>query len=190
MSKHQELRQLLFRLLKSNLPVQTFEAKVVSVDKDSLTCELAPTDEAPTLFDARLNAVVDSQESYAIMFPKVDSIVLASVINNDPKDVYIVAISEIESLEVRIGEMTVKHDSNGHVFNGGEMGGLVITPTLRQELERSNELIGSLLDVINGAPVLEPGNGAASNLQVALKEAINGKSLGNYSEIENEKVKH
>jgi hypothetical protein len=190
MGKHQELRELLFKLLKGNIPTQTVEAKVTSVDKEHRTCELEPTDGSPALYEARLTSVVDDQVNYLVTYPKEGSIVLATVINNDPKDVHVLAIGEVESIEMKIGSMSLFQNAEGHVFNGGGNGGMVITPTLRDELNKTNELVEALVQVINGAPVPEPGNSAPSALQTSLKAAIIGKQLGDYSQIENNKVKH
>lgn len=190
MSQGREIRTLLFELLKQNLPVQCMEATVKSVDKERRTCLLVPNDGGPELFDARLTAIVDNQESYMAMYPEPGSIVLATVINNDPKDVYVLAISEIESLEIKIGESTVKSSAEGHIFNGGSLGGMTITPTLRAELDKTNAVVKSLLDVINGPQLTTLPVGYPDPVQVAMKSAVMGKEIGDFSSIENEKVKH
>ena len=76
------------------------------------------------------------------------------------------------------------------VIDGGENGGLTITPKLVDELGKTNSLLQAFITVISGATVPEPGNGSPSALQIALKGAITGKQLGDYSEIENTKIKH
>lgn len=75
-------------------------------------------------------------------------------------------------------------------FNEGKNGGLCITPTLTQELEKNNEILQGILQIFTGGSILEPGNGAASALQMALKAVLAGKKIGNFSTIENQKVKH
>jgi hypothetical protein len=82
------------------------------------------------------------------------------------------------------------HEADLILYNGGDNGGLVITPKLVEELDRTNELLTALINTINGSPIPEPGNSAPSALQTALKTAIATKSLGDYSAIENEKIKH
>ena len=76
------------------------------------------------------------------------------------------------------------------IINGGNNGGMTITPTLRAELEKNNAILQALLNVINGAPIPEPGQGAPSALQSALSGAVTGRQVGDFSNIENDKVKH
>jgi len=75
-------------------------------------------------------------------------------------------------------------------FNGGRNGGMAITPELVSQLNKTNELLQSVLSVILGAPVPEPGSGNPSALQAALKTAVYGKELGNYSKVENLSITH
>ncbi len=75
-------------------------------------------------------------------------------------------------------------------LNGGENGGLTITPTLVQELNKNNQVLQAILSVLTGTPITEPGNGSPSALQTALSTALSGKELGDFSKIENEKITH
>jgi hypothetical protein len=75
-------------------------------------------------------------------------------------------------------------------FNGGSNGGLAITPTLINELNKTNAILQAIVNIINGASIPEPGNGAASALQTALKTAITNKNLGDFSQVENKKITH
>jgi len=75
-------------------------------------------------------------------------------------------------------------------FNGGENGGLTITPELVTQLNKTNELLQAVLTVLSGTPIPEPGNGSPSALQAALKAAVAGKQLGDYTSIENPKITH
>lgn len=76
------------------------------------------------------------------------------------------------------------------IINGGNNGGMTITPTLRAELQKNNAILQALLNVINGAPIPEPGQGSPSALQSALSGAVTGRQVGDFSQIENDKVKH
>lgn len=72
----------------------------------------------------------------------------------------------------------------------GTYGGLTKTQELQTQLNKTNDLLTQILNIINGSTVTEPGNGAPSALQAALKVAITGKSLGDYSNIENSHITH
>ena len=76
------------------------------------------------------------------------------------------------------------------VFNGGENDGLTNTTELKTQLDKTNELLQAVITVLTGSPIPEPGNGSPSALQTALKAAITGKELGDYSQIEDTKITH
>ena len=61
---------------------------------------------------------------------------------------------------------------------------------LKTQLNKNNILLAHIMAIINGPPVTEPGNGAPSALQIALKSAISSDQLGDFSNIENPNVKH
>ena len=75
-------------------------------------------------------------------------------------------------------------------FNDGSLGGLTKTKELQTQINKLNMLVSHLVTVITGAPVPEPGSGAASALQAALKAAIAADSVGDFSDIENKKITH
>ena len=154
-------------------PPELFPAKVTSVNEANLTIDVEPIGE-PELFDVRLKAGVDNVTDGIVHFPKVGSIVLCSMVANSKQDAVVMFTSSVDKV----------------LMFGGENGGLTITPKLVDELNKTNELLNALLDVIKGAPVMEPGNGSPSALQTQLNAVLADKELGDYSEIENEKVKH
>lgn len=75
-------------------------------------------------------------------------------------------------------------------FNDGDNGGLCNTPTLKEQLDKTNDLIDAIVQIINGAPIPEPGNGSVSAFQAALKAALIGQELGDFSNIEDDTIKH
>ena len=108
-----------------------------------------------------------------VITPVPGSSVIVSRIG-DSDELFVVMFSEVESI----------------VIDGGENGGLTIAPTLVQELNKNNELLQAIITVLSGPQIPEPGNGSPSALQTALKGAISGKKLGDFSNIENKKIKH
>ena len=75
-------------------------------------------------------------------------------------------------------------------FNDGSLGGLTKTLELQKQINKLNTLVSHLVTIINGANIPEPGSGAASALQAALKGAIAADSVGDFSNIENKKITH
>jgi len=166
------LRQAILELIRTNTPRQVTICKVVAIDEEKLTCTVQELESGQELFQVRLNAASTALQT--VLIPAVDSIVLVALIGNNRQSRFVAMVSEVDKI----------------YLNGGENGGLTITPKLVEELNKTNELLASLINIINGTPVPEPGNGSPSALQTALKNAIVTKSLGDYSAIENQKIKH
>lgn len=174
------VRKMLREFVADMLPSQTIVCQVVSVDEVKLTCTATDLVGEVDLYSIRLNAAV--MEKKLAIIPAVGSYILVGVINNNPQARYMISASEIDKLVVD-AKISV-------VINGGKNGGMCITPKLVTELEKTNQLLTGIITIINGSPITEPGNGAPSALQAALNGAISGKALGDYSQVENEKVKH
>lgn len=102
-----------FRKLKQR-DVDTFIAKVVSVDKVKGTCTV--TADKIDFFDVQLSAVVDDNQNNFYLFPKVGSWVLVSPINEDIHRLYVEAYSEIESLTLVIETVTFRVDETGFLL--------------------------------------------------------------------------
>ena len=143
-------------------------ATVKSVEDDR-SCTITTVESEIEISGVRLQAAL-SADSGVYFKPKVGSNVLV-VASLYP---FVCLTADTESVEI----------------NGSQFGGLTKTPELKSQLDKTNSLLQGIINVINGAPVTEPGNGAPSVLQISLKSAIAGKQLGSYDDIENENVKH
>lgn len=167
-------RDVLLKLMREyfKAPVQVFPGIVKSVDDVKMTCVVEPTD-GPELYDVRLKAAIDEVKDGAVEFPKENSTVLVGMIGNDANTCYIVACSEVTKV----------------IYFGGENGGLVNWPEVKEELDKNNEILEAILSVITGAPINQPG-GAPSALQAALNGAVAGMDVGNFDDKEDEKVLH
>lgn len=143
-------------------------AKVVTVN-DNRTAKVKFIDTDFEIDQVKLQAVPGLSEGIYIK-PAVGSDVVVMWL--DSKNPVIVLTGSVESISLL----------------GDELGGLVNAKELKEQLDKTNDLLNSLLDIINGSPVTEPGNGAPSALQVALKSAITAKELGTYDKIENAKI--
>jgi hypothetical protein len=121
---------------------------------------------------ASLGTDDDSKKGIVITPTSGSSVIVSRIGESD--ELFVEMFSEVESV----------------VFDGGENGGLTITPKLVQELNKNNELLQAIVTVLSGTLIPEPGSGSPSALQTALKGAITGKQLGDFSEIENTKIKH
>ncbi|MDN3673074.1 hypothetical protein QWY99_08440 [Flavobacterium branchiarum] len=102
-----------FRKLKKR-DVDTFPAVVVSVDKEKGTCVIAV--DGLELPDVQLSAIFDGSDKMFYLFPKIDSSVLVSPINEDLHRLYVEAYSEIESLDLNIEQVRFQVDQDGFLL--------------------------------------------------------------------------
>jgi len=97
--------------------VDTFIAQVVSVDKNKGICKIKDDDIEYT--DVRLSAVIDTKGNRFYIFPKANSLVLVSPIQEDLKQLYVEEYSEIDAVEIEIGGVKFVADSNGFLMRKG-----------------------------------------------------------------------
>lgn len=94
--------------------VDTFPAKVVSVDKENGTCKV--NDEQIDYTDVQLSATVEKNGKRFYLFPKVGSYVLVSPINEDIHRLYVEFFSEIEDFDLKIGDTQLQIDDEGFLL--------------------------------------------------------------------------
>ena len=135
-----------FRKLKQR-DVDTFPVKVLSVDKSAGTCKV--TDDELEYTDVRLSAVIDGNDKKFYLFPKVGSSVLVSPINEDLKNLYVEAYSEIDGLDLKIDGVHFNIDKDGFL--------------LKKENETLKKLMADLITAIK-AMKFTTNNGPTINL--------------------------
>ena len=147
---------------------------VKSVNEDTGTCVVLLTvndDEAPT--EGIMLSAVSMNSNGFILYPAVGSNVVVGEVDGPGKWCLL-----------KCSNLTKVH------LNGDSLGGLTKTLELKTQINKLNSLVTHLVAVINGAAIPEPGSGASSALQIALKAAITADSVGDFSNIENINVKH
>jgi len=158
-------------IIKDNTPVMVTEGTVTKVDKVANTCNIE-RDQLPELFKVRLNPVLEAGTNVITVYPQVGSKVLCLLVNNDPNDAYVLALTDIDEI----------------IINGGANGGLTITPALVTELGKNNEYVETLKDATKAIALaldaLVPGT------STVFDATMSTVTPGDYSEIENEKIKH
>lgn len=96
-------------------------------------CNAMPLDGTAEFTDVRLNAVTSSSAGI-IITPAVDSIVVVNQIST--VDSYISQFSEIEKIEIEIGDFKIRLNANEMVFNEGSLG----LPKIDKLIEKINRL--------------------------------------------------
>ena len=181
----------LAQAVKNGLPQQCRVVEVTAVDTATWTATVLPVDSDAELHDVRLRASGDGAELGVLVVPKVGTTALLQLIGNDPNLAYLTQVDQAERVLVRgTGGGWLEVTGAGLKLNGDQFGELVKLPDLVHELNKNNQLLAALLAVINTAPIPEAGNGAPSALQLAMKNAVAGKLLGDFSNLGNPNVTH
>lgn len=164
--------------VKQSDKVEFIPCSVESVDPSTRTCSCVAIggDAVIEIPNVLLMADVDDG---ILLLPTVGSTVF--VVYSTYNQPFVCLFSQVDQIIFTAGSIK---------FNDGSFGGLTKTPELRTNLDKTNDLLTALIDIINGPPIPEPGSGAPSALQTALKAAIAGQALGIYTDIENEIITH
>lgn len=143
-------------------------ARVISVDKEAFTCDVALLNEEPDLYGVSLN--VEHSEQGLIAFPKVDSIVVVNYLNRD--NAFVALTSEVDSVQI----------------HGNRFGGLIKVEELRKELDKTNAVVNALVNSLKSFTPVSGDGGAA--LKAFATSQIGAKQVGSWDKLENEEVNH
>lgn len=170
------------------------EGKIVSVDETAFTCivslQSTNSDGSTTntnYYDVPLKVLIGSQASL-IEIPAVNSDCTLCFRDNNIQRPQLYQIDQCSKILIKIGDKTLQVDTNGFVFNGGSTG-MVKADVLKTESEKDKAILDALLQIITGAPIPEPGLGAPSAFQAALTAVLTGKTSGDWTTLQNDKIK-
>jgi hypothetical protein len=150
---------------------------VKSVELDTNTCVVTP-------FNSRFvsdipGVLLQADVSDGVEFiPTIDSTVMVMwSLQNSP---YVAMYSELENINMSCNDVIKLQD--------GSFGGLTKTQELKTQLDKTNAVLQAVVDSLSSwTPVPSDGGAALKAFFVA---AVAGKTKGDYSDIENEKVTH
>ena len=109
--------------------------------------------------------------------------------DKDGKVVATIKMLNSGNIEIELkGDYKIKTEGNIEL-NGSDFGGLIKIEELKMQLQKNTAILNGILGTLK-APVTEPGNGAPSVFQAALIGAVGAMQAGDFSNIENKKVKH
>ncbi|CAD0004454.1 hypothetical protein [Flavobacterium chungangense] len=135
--------------------VDTFPAKVISVDKEQGTCMVS--DDQIKYTDVQLSSVIDGNKNKFFLFPTVGSSVLVSPIKEDIKRLYVESYSEIESLDLQINTVQFRITEAGFL--------------LKKENETLKGLVSDLLTAVENMSFLVTTTGGAGNTTTLVNAA-------------------
>jgi hypothetical protein len=158
---------------------------IESVDMQDKSCQVQPLDQTKGVIRVELMAetgdgiLIEPAKDSTIVF--IYSRLIAPVA---------VQFSKIDSVFILAKGSRFKIYDQGIELMGAKYGGLTKTLELKEQLNKTTTLLQHLISIITGPPINEPGSGSPSALQAALSAAIASDALGDFSDIENPKVKH
>lgn len=181
MSKTKDNIRRAFEALHLGFP-QNLPAKVKEVSGETCTLDF----EGLEIYDVKLRASENGEESKFLLKPKVGSWVMMSRIQHSKK-FFVSMVSEVDEVFIT---------SNLTQFNSGEFGGLIKIKELVGKVNALESDINSLKDIfLNWTPSSNDG-GLALKTAIAINPTPNssyaGKKLSNtkVEELENKKVTH
>jgi hypothetical protein len=154
------------------------------------TCSVR-IDETLTVTDVRLRAVINTNAEQVLLTPKAGSYVLVvDLSGGNHRDLAVIACSEVEEVNIRIGNTTAVINAGGMVFNGGENGGMVKLQelqdnldSLKQYVEAINSALPSAFSAVGAGTAANGATGATS-----YQGAMAGQTV-HLKDMENEKIK-
>ncbi|MDR1370942.1 MAG: hypothetical protein LBJ72_12595 [Dysgonamonadaceae bacterium] len=162
-----------------------FPSQVEKVEGSTCTVNLGEF----LVSEVRLRAVINDNNEQLFIKPKEGSYVLvADLSGGDFRQLAVIAYSEVEAINIKIGEITIDIDEQEIAINGGKLDGLVKINDLLSKLNTIEKDINNLKKVFSTwVPV--PNDGGSS-----LKGAISSWSGSELTEtkkadIENKKIK-
>ena len=185
MSKEaQEFRSKIEQMIKESAET-TFSGEVVSVDEAEKSCVVQVGN--INIEDVRLNSIIQADLKSFSIVPAPKSKVLLTRIGLS-NEMCIVQYSEIDKVLIEIGEQSFEMNKDGFLFNKGENKGLIIIDELTKNLEKLTARVDTIYDGLSKLSPDPPQAGSAS-VTSGLK-AIVSPAKEDFSNIENEKVKH
>lgn len=125
--------------------IVTFPAVVQSVNEASKTINVIDIDELE-FEDVRLASAEDDKKS-VIIFPKVKSTVLVSIIGNDENTLFVSKVNEVDKIEGTIETVNFTVDSSGYKVTKGDQNLLTIFNDMIDELNKIRVIQGRTINV-------------------------------------------
>jgi hypothetical protein len=176
MTAEQAFLALFERFAKGKISPTITVGTVASVDAQEDTCEVE-RDGQPTLYDVRLNAIVDTLGTQVTVYPAVGSYVMCIAV--DSQDYVIIKTSAIDKIKIN-GDI---------VINGGDNGGMVKAPDLETQLNKLTVRVDGIINALSNSPTVPQDGGAAYKASIVTAlQLLTDKE--DFSDIQDLKVTH
>jgi hypothetical protein len=187
MKEQEELRKLLRGFGATDV---LFPAVVTAVDKIEDSCDIEAEGEYT---DVKLRSLIEATGNRIVIYPKIGSMVLCGRLSNS-NSIYVLKVSEIEEIYIKIDNTDVVLNGNEIVFNKGLNQGMVITPYLVARLNFIENAFNQLLNSYNNHThqVSTAGSATAQTGSTTSLTPSGGSDVTEtiLTDIENTKIKH
>lgn len=140
----EQLIELIRKVMIKNMPVMSSTGIVSNIDEDKRVCDIKVSDEI-TLFECRLNAIIDSYDSNVMIVPKDGSQVAYTLVENQDTNAIVIGYTEIDKVIVKIGSLSVGIEAESVKIDGGDTGKISIL----NKSQNLSKLLSELIDEIN-----------------------------------------
>lgn len=177
-----EFNKLIGQRIKELLPVQTVWAVCKSVDWESKTMTATGQSDSLDYEDVSLGV------GWQYLKPKVKTICLLGIEENNPANAFLIDAFEIEEMELKDATGFKLHLKAGKLtINGDAYSGLVKAPELKQQLDKNTAILQMIQEVFTNWVAVPNDGGAALKTLAAQFTSLVRADLSN---IENENIKH
>lgn len=181
------LRTIIRSLAKDTTGAAVMVCQVTAVDSDRRTVDVQPLDEGAPMLGVGLQANQEST-SGLVAIPREGSYVVVAKFSGYEAGV-VVLMDDIESVEVTIGDYSMKMDDQGIVLNGGTQHGMVKIDSLVTRLNLIEQDLNTLKKVFSTGwiPVAQDGGAALKSAASVWAGQELTKTIRN--DMENQDVK-
>ena len=182
---HEDIKRELKKFSSQFGPVTIVSATVTAINEDDTIAVTLATGEEHD--DVRLRSVIKAGNKIVVT-PTLETTVLLGKI--EESDEYVVLeVEDISKVTIIIGNISLVITSEGIVFNGGALGGLIKIEDLVSDINGIKTDLNNLKTVFNGwTPV--PSDGGAALKTVVETWASANIAMTEQADIEDTKVTH
>lgn len=109
----EQIVELIRKVMIKNLPVMASTGIASNIDEGKRTCDIKVDDDI-TLFNCRLNAVIDRYESNILILPKDGSQVAYLLVENQDTNAIVIGYTEIDKVIAQIGSLSLGIDAESN----------------------------------------------------------------------------
>lgn len=201
-----DLRNIIRQLAQPDGETVALVCTVDEVDKAARTIDCTPINEGAPLLGVNLQANQEAEYGFCL-FPEKGSFVVVGFVADGAAGVVLLT-EKIESAEIVIGDSSAVIDADGLriktekmsadinrdniIFNGGDLGGLIVIQKLTDKLNELKDTVNNLITQYNGhihVTTATVGTGPVGVLSPTTSTATPALPF-NKSDYENNKITH